>query len=225
MDASGGASFVAVATGSLLLQMGRLDEAAAHAELGLKGSPAMANSLLAQIALARDRPAEAEKAARAALASPRLADRAADDAGPGAPEAGAARRGAWDYADQAADEVARTGAAGQSYAGLHWVRGDLLARLGRDGEAEREFLPGDPRLPDDTRAYASLARALCFRRAAAQEAVGTLRRMVDGDGSPARLRRGGEDPAHPRRPQGAAALLRHALAVHPESKELRALAG
>ncbi|MFL6236393.1 MAG: sulfatase-like hydrolase/transferase [Thermoanaerobaculia bacterium] len=223
MDASGGASFVAVATGSLLLQMGRLDEARAHAELGLKGSPAMAHSLLAQIALARDRPDEAEKAARAALASPgsRIAPlmtlaQVDEKQGKLAEALG--------YADQAAAELARTGAAGQGYAGLHWVRGDLLARLGRNQEAEREFLQEIQGFPHDTRPYASLA-LLYASEGRGQEAVATLRRMVEAEGSPAAYAEAVKTLRILGDPQGAAALLRHAFAVHPGSRELRALAG
>ena len=223
MEASGGASFVAVATGALLLKMGRLDEARAHAELGLKGSPAMANSLLAQVALARDRPEEAEKAARAALASPGshiaplmtlaqvLQKQGKLDAALG-------------YADQAAAELARTGAAGQGYASLHWVRGDVLARLGRTQEAEREFQEEIREFPADTRAYSSLS-VLYASEGRGQEAVGALQRMVEATGSPAAYAEAVKTLRVLGDPQGAAALLRHALAVHPDSKELRALAG
>jgi arylsulfatase A-like enzyme/Tfp pilus assembly protein PilF len=222
MDASGGASFVAVATGSLLLQMGRLDEAQGHAELGLKGSPAMANSLLAQIALARDRPEEAERAARAALASPgsRIAPlmtlaQVLQKQGKLAEALGCA--------DQAAAEVARVGAAGERYAGLHWVRGDLLARLGRNDEAEREFAQEVRDFPADTRAYSSLA-VLYASEGRDPDAVGALRRMVEASGSPAAYAEAVKTLRVLGDPQGAAALLRHALAVHPGSKELRALA-
>jgi arylsulfatase A-like enzyme/Tfp pilus assembly protein PilF len=223
LDASGGASFVAVATGALLLDMGRLDEAERHAELGLKGSPAIANSLLARIALARDRPAEAERAARAALASPgsriaplltlaqvmqkrgRLAEALA-------------------FADQAAAEVGRVGAAGQRYAGLHWERGDLLARLGRAAEAEQEFRAEIAAFPADTRPYASLA-VLYAAQGKDEPAVDALRRMVAVNGSPGAYAEAVKTLRVLGDPAGAAALLRHALAVHPESRELRALGG
>jgi tetratricopeptide (TPR) repeat protein len=223
MDASGGASFVAVATGSLLLQMGRLDEARAHAELGLKGSPAMANSLLAQIAMAHDRPDEAERAARAALASPGSRIAPLMTLAQVCQKQGKLAEGLG-YANQAADELARTGAAGQGYAGLHWVRGDLLARLGRNEEAERDFLQEIHDFPYDTRSYASLA-LLYASEGRGQEAIGVLRRMVEADGSPAAYAEAVKTLRILGDPQGAAALLRHALALHPGSKELRALAG
>jgi arylsulfatase A-like enzyme/Tfp pilus assembly protein PilF len=223
MDASGGASFVAVATGSLLLQMGRLDEAQKYAELGLKGSPAMANSLLAQIALSRDRPEDAERAARAALASPgsRIAPMMTLAA---VLQKQGKLAEALGYADQAAQELARTGAAGQRYAGLHWLRGDLLGRLGRNGEAEREFLQEIRDFPHDTRSYASLS-LLYAVEGRTQEAVGTLRRMVETDGSPGAYVEAVKTLRVLGDPQSAAALLRHALAVHPDSKELRELGG
>ena len=223
MDASGGASFVAVATGNLLLQMGRLDEARAHAELGLKGSPAMANSLLAQIALARDRPDEAEKAARAALAAPGSHIAPLMTLAQVLQKQGKLAE-ALGCADQATQELARTGAAGQGYEGLHWVRGDLLARLGRNEEAEREFLQEIRGFPHDTRPYASLA-LLYASEGRGPEAVGALRRMVEAEGSPAAYAEAVKTLRILGDPQGAAALLRQALDRHPGSRELRALAG
>ena len=102
------------------------------------------------------------------------------------------------------------------------MRGDLLARLGRDGEAEREFLQEIHDFPHDTRAYASLA--LLYASAnRGEEAIATLRRMVDADGSPAAYAEAVKTLRILGDAQGAAALLRHALAVHPESRELRAL--
>ena len=224
LDLSGGISHLAVATGSLLLQMGRIDEAQAHARLGLKGSPAMANSLLAQIAVVRNRPEDAEKAARAALAAP----------GPRiAPLITLAqvlqKQGklaeALQAADQAAAEVARTGAAGEKYSGLHYVRGDILARLGREADAERDFRQEIQDFPLDTRAYASLS-LLYASEGRAPEAVQTLRRMVEASGgSPAAYAEAVKTLRILGDRQGASALLRHALAVHPDSKELHALGG
>ncbi|HSK78515.1 MAG TPA: sulfatase-like hydrolase/transferase [Thermoanaerobaculia bacterium] len=223
LETSGGVSHVAVATGSLLLQMGRLPEAREHAELGLKVSPAMANSLLAQIALTEGKPEEAEKAARAAIASPgsRIA--------PMITLAQVlAKQGRLEEAlrvsDDAAAEIARTGAAGQSFAGFHFVRGDVLARLGRAAEAEKEFREEIRAFPADTRAYSGLS-VLYASEGRPEEAISVLRQMVDGNGSPAAYAEAVRTLRILGDPQGAAALLRHALSVHPGSKELRALAG
>jgi len=223
LETSGGAAHLAVATGSLLLEMGRLDDAQAHAELGLAVTPSLAHSLLAQVALARDRPEEAEKAARAAVAAPGA------KIGPLMTLATVLqKRGRLEEAlkttDDAVAELTRTGMAGQKFPGLQFVRGDLLARLGRTAEAERAFSEEIQGFPADTRPYASLA-LLYASEGRPQEAVGVLRRMVEGNGSPAAyveavktLRILGDS-------RGAAALLRHALAVHPDSRELRTLTG
>lgn len=223
LETSGGASHVAVATGSLLLQMGRLPEARDHAELGLKVSPAMANSLLAQIALTEGKPEEAEKAARTALASP--GSRIAPLITLAQVQAKQDRlEEALRTSDEAAAEIARTGAAGQAFAGFHFVRGDVLGRLGRAAEAEKEFREEIRSFPADTRAYASLA-VLYASEGRPEEAISVLRQMVEGNGSPAAYAEAVRTLRVLGDPQGAASLLRHALSVHPGSKELRALAG
>src|SRR4029078_3580597 len=53
IETSGGATHLMLGTASLLLDMGRLDEAEKHARVGVEDSPAVAHDLLAKIALAR----------------------------------------------------------------------------------------------------------------------------------------------------------------------------
>jgi choline-sulfatase len=220
MKASGGVANVALTTGALLLRLGRLDEAQAHAELAEKVSPSEAQSLIAEIALARHQPAVAERAARAAVA------------GGGAMAARLAlaealvAEGRLDEAlretDQVLADVARR-APGQSFPRLWWVRGDILARLQRDAEAEQAFMREIQSFPTDTHTYSSLA-VLYASEGKPDAAIGVLRRMVESQGeSPAAcaeavstLRVLGDAP-------GAAALLRHALELHPGSSQLRAL--
>jgi len=222
MKASGGVAQVALATGALLLRLGRLDEAQAHAELARKVSPAAAQGLLAEIALARHQPVAAERAARDALAAggdalaPRLALAEALVAEGRLAEA-------LGQTDEVLAELARR-AAGQSFPRLWWVRGDILARMQRDAEAEQAFLREIQSFPGDTHTYASLA-LLYAAQGKPDAAIGVLRRMVESQGeSPAAyaeavnaLRVLGDAPQ-------AAALLRHALERHPESSQLRALA-
>ena len=222
MKASGGVSHVAASTGSLLLRMGRLDEARRHAELARKVSPAAAESLLAEIALARHQPAAAEQAARAAVAAggermtPRLTLAEALVA-----------QGKLEEALRQTDEViAELGrrAAGQSLPRLWYVRGDILARLQRNAEAEQAFLREIGGFPADVRTYSSLA-VLYASEGNPDAALATLRRLVESSGeSPTAcaeavrtLRVLGDAP-------DAADLLRHALGRHPENPELRALA-
>jgi tetratricopeptide (TPR) repeat protein len=139
---------ISLHTSALLLRLGRFDEAEAHAELAKKVSPTEAESLVAEIALARHQPAAAERAARAALAAggdamtPRLALAEV-----------LVIEGRLDEAlretDQVLADLARR-APGQSFPKLWWVRGDILARLQRNAEAEQAFLHEIQSFPADT---------------------------------------------------------------------------
>jgi choline-sulfatase len=222
MKASGGVSYVAVSTGSLLLRLGRLDEAQAHAELAKKVSPAAAGSLLAEIALARHQPAAAERAARDAVAAegetvaPRLTLAEALVAEGRLQEA----LGETDRALAAAGKLA----AGQSFPRLWYVRGDILARLQRDAEAEQAFLREIASFPADVRTYSSLA-LLYASEGKAEAAMGVLHRMMESNGeSPAACAEAVTALRILGDARGAAALLRHALDRYPESAQLRALA-
>jgi choline-sulfatase len=221
MKTSAGVSHVAISTGSLLLRMGRIDEAQAHAELARAVSPAAANSLLAEVALARHQPAAAERAARAAVAAedervaPRLTLAEALVALDRLPEALA-------ETDRALAELAQR-AAGQKFPRLWYVRGDILARLRRDGEAEQAFRREIDGFPADLRTYSSLA-ALYASEGKPDAAVAVLRRMVEANTeSPAAFAEAVKTLRVLGDAQGAADLLRYARGRHPESAELRAL--
>ena len=222
MKLSGGVSHIAVATGSLLVRMGRLDEAQRHAELARKVSPAGADGLLAEIALARHQPAAAEQAARAAVAAegdtvaPHLSLAQALVAEGKLTEALA-------ETDRALAELGRR-SNGQTFPQLWFVRGDVLARLQRDGEAEQAFKREIAAFPTELRTYSSLA-ALYASAGKPDAALGVLRQMVDSNaGSPAAFAEAVKTLRILGDAQGAAELLRYALGRHPESAELRALA-
>ena len=57
------------------------------------------------------------------------------------------------------------------------------------------------------------------------DAVAAIRTMIENQRSPAAYVAAVKTLRILGDPQGAAALLRHAMALHPDSKELRALAG
>lgn len=221
LKVSVGASHVAVSAGTMLLALGRNDEAKAHAELALAASPALAHDLLARVALAQGHLEAAEREARQALASggehvPPLLTLAEVQTKAGKLDEGLRT------VQQAEEEVRRQGG-NQRMAGLQQVRGDLLARLGRAPEAEAAFLDEIKNSPSSLRAYSGLA-LLYAAQGRANDAVGVLQRMVEGNGSSplayaeaVRTLRALGDP------QDASALLRHALGVHPGSKLLRSL--
>ncbi len=219
MKVSGGAGHVALSMASLLLDMGRLDDARKHAEIGLPTSPAVAHNLLAQIALAKTDLPTAEKEARAAL------DARGSRLGPLVTLASVLEaQGKLDEALKLTDDALKEMKPGQNLPGLYLVRGDLFGRLGRAPEAEQAFQREIRDFPADTSAYTRLAVLYASANQPAA-AIATLRTMVESQNSPAAfiaavktLRILGDS-------QGAAALLRHAIAMHPESKELRALAG
>lgn len=223
MEVSGGVGHIAIATATLLLDMGRYREAREHAELGLESSPAAAHSLLAQVAMAEGDGGKAEQEARQALQS------RGSRIGPLMTMAQVlARQGkleeALKYADEGEQELQRMGGS-RGFQGLRFVRGDVLARLGRNADAERAFQQEVRDFPTDLKSWSRLA-ALYAAGGRPAETVDTLRQMVESNqGAPAayaeavRTLRVLGDPA------GASALLRHALSVHPDSRELRALAG
>jgi tetratricopeptide (TPR) repeat protein len=179
----------------------------------------VAHNLLAQVALHEKDLPRAEKEARAALAA------RGSRLGPvvtlatilqvqGKPEEGLR------LADQAMAEMSP----GQKFPGLFLVRGDLLARLGRAGEAEEAFLREIRDFPGDTAGYTRLA-VLYASAGRPDDAVIAIRTMVENQRSPAAYVAAVKTLRILGDPQGAAALLRHAMALHPDSKELRALAG
>jgi arylsulfatase A-like enzyme/Flp pilus assembly protein TadD len=218
MEETQGVGHVAIATGWLLLEMNRLDEARDHANLVLATDPSPAHNLLGQIALARKDYPTAEKEARAAIAA------STSRIGPFLTLAQTLKEeGQLDKAlettQQAINEVGKMEGA-PKYSGLWFLHGDLLARGGRDAEAESAFRKEIEDFPANTNAYTRLA-VLYASAGRSQEAVAVLRAMVERNDSPLAyieavrtLRTLGD-------PQSAAGLLQYARARHPESKELR----
>jgi tetratricopeptide (TPR) repeat protein len=161
--------------GRLLARAGRLDEAARAYAAAMCLSPILAPSVavsLAEVSLARG---DLDEAARAAeLGS------SADDFGRAAVVAAEVdlRRGRFDSAlarAQAADARLRAQAAAP-VAGLAFVRGDALARLGRHSEAEAAFREEIRQFPGSVRAYASLALVVALQ-GRADESAGILEAM------------------------------------------------
>jgi tetratricopeptide (TPR) repeat protein len=123
--------------------------------------------------------------------------------------------------DQASQELTRR-APGQSYPGLSFARGDILARMGRNALAEQAFLREMKDNPSEPRAFASLAM-LYASEGRSQEALGALQRLIESGRSPAsygmavRTLRVLGDPAD------AQTLLREGIRLFPGSPELAEL--
>ncbi|HET8772994.1 MAG TPA: sulfatase-like hydrolase/transferase, partial [Thermoanaerobaculia bacterium] len=116
---------LAVDLAQQLLLAGRLDEAKQHAELAVNGDPGRAREILARIALFRGDLDTAQREATAA---------GDNDAARYTLARVAQRKG-----DYATVERLTATLVTRRLPGLHALRGDALARLGRDAEAEQAF--------------------------------------------------------------------------------------
>jgi choline-sulfatase len=218
-----GSAPVAMAAASLYFDLGQLDQAEAHARLAAAGNPSFAHGLLAQIAMRRGKPEDAEREARAALDKGRRIQPMITLA-----EVLHARH----RYEEALDEVRQ---AEHAYAersardpeliqGLELIRGKILADLGDAAGAEAAFQQEIQRYPADLRAYPTLAilYALTGRPAAARD---TLQKMVTAHPSATayaeavKALRAMSDPAD------AAAVLRFAQRKYPGDPLLATLAG
>jgi arylsulfatase A-like enzyme len=146
-----GALLLDVAKGSL--EIGDLDSAQKHAEIAARMQPSKAHEILARVFAQRGDFQRSEAEAKLAL------EDANDPTGALIQLAEAEKqRGNLDAAlahlDRAvAKETSKTA---RSHQGLHLARGDILARLGRNAEAERDFRLEISNFPEAPAAYSSL---------------------------------------------------------------------
>lgn len=145
------AAHLAIAIADLYLEANDPAQAEAHAELARKGEPARAHEVLARVWMMRGDLAKAEQEAQASLAEksdrvPTLLTLARIEKERNALEK------ALTYLDQASASVEKK----QQVNKLHFMRGDVLARLGRDAEAEKEFREEIRWFPEDPQAYKNL---------------------------------------------------------------------
>ena len=183
LKVSNGSPQIAVAAASLFYDLGRLDEAEAHAKMALATHGSFAHGLLAQIALQRDDLDRAEKEARAAM------DEKSLRLGPmiTLAEVLLARKDATGALDliRKAGEIydQREAKDPELIRGLALIHGKILADQGDADGAEAAFRKEIGMFPDSIRAYSNLAilYALSGRPA---EVAPALRTMVDKNPSP-----------------------------------------
>ena len=129
-----------------------LEQAQAHAELLMKSEPSRAREILARVALERGDVKKAREEAQASV-------QGSHDPTPGYLTLGMIAKkendfsAALKYLDQAASAVKNHKKAPPT---LHFNRGDVLARLGRNAEAEQEFRKEIAAYPENPEAYSSL---------------------------------------------------------------------
>ncbi|HEX3110167.1 MAG TPA: tetratricopeptide repeat protein, partial [Thermoanaerobaculia bacterium] len=146
---------------NLAFTMGDLETARQHAEIAVKIEPGEGHEILARIALRRGQTDKAVEEAKAAVQTAHdptsmlmmlaTIEKAKGNMAP-----------ALAYIDQAAEQVSHKKP--PKLEGLHLSRGDVLARLGRVDEAEREFRAEIGDFPKDSAAYASLIMLFATQR-------------------------------------------------------------
>jgi choline-sulfatase len=170
------AQSVALPLGLMELEMGKLSEAEARARSALPEEPGRAHVLLAKVAVARGDLAEAELHARQAMADP-----TAEPEGAMVLAQVHVRRSELPQALAVLDE-ARSRLLAQKRAppgGLGPLRADVLARLGRFGEAEAVLREQMRSHPGRAQTYASLAVVVALQGRSRQEVHGILDSMVE----------------------------------------------
>jgi len=221
---SNGSPEIATAAASLFFDLGRLDDAAAHARMALASHPSFAHGLLAQIAQKRDRLDEAEREARAAMEDQsvrigpmitlaevlhaRKDDRQALDLVRQADEA---------YSQREAKDP-------ELIRGLNLIRGKIQADQGDAPAAETSFRKEIELFPDSIRGYSSLA--ILYALSGRPDLVGrTLQRMVEANPTPLAYAEAVKTLRILKDPGSAASLLRFALGRFPGDPALKSLGG
>jgi len=162
------------------LEMGDLAEARAAASLGLAAEPDTAHEVLASVALAGGALDEAEREATLVERDPGALARATV-----VRAEVAARRGHPERALDLLDEAGRAGAALGPVPWLEFVRGDVLARLGRHEAAEAALRREIAAFPGHARAWASLAIVRALSGAPRAESRALLAQMQRAAPGPA----------------------------------------
>ncbi len=219
---SNGSAQIAVAAASLYFDLGRLDDAEAHARMAIATHPSFAHGLLAQIALQRNDLDRAEKEARAAMdeKSTRLGPMVTlaevlharkDDAG----ALELTRKAAEIYNQREAKDP-------ELIRGLALIHGKVLADQGDVQGAETSFKKEIELFPDSIRAYSNLAILYALSGRSAGVAP-TLRTMVEKNPSPTAYVEAVKTLRILNDPGSAAKLLSYAQARFPGDAGLRKL--
>jgi arylsulfatase A-like enzyme/Flp pilus assembly protein TadD len=165
---------LAMTVADFALEAGHLDDAQKHAELVLHLDPPRAHEILARIFMARGDLSRAESEARQATVA---GDRAAARVTLARVLKQANR---YEEALASIDEAAHIIDTEHKppFAGLLYIRGDLLARLGRNEEAEKALNEEIALSPGDARAYQSLM-VLLVAEGRGNEATRLVYQLID----------------------------------------------
>jgi arylsulfatase A-like enzyme/tetratricopeptide (TPR) repeat protein len=223
LRAGNGSPQVAITVAALDFELGRLDDAEAHARMALGSNPSFSHGLLAKIALSRHDLDTAEREARQAsegkgarigplvtLAEVLYARGRHEEA------LGVVRGGEAIYARRSAKDP-------DLLQGLNLIAGKIEADLGNAAAAESSFEKEIALFPQDVRAYSNLAILYALTGRGAQ-ASATLNRMIGAAPTAAAYAEAVKTYRVLHDPRGASAVLGYALERFPRSPELRELA-
>jgi choline-sulfatase len=174
------ADHLAISVANLALELKRYDDAEKHAQLALRTEPGQGREILARIWMARGDLERAEKEIRTALEIKR--DRTAALMTLARLEKQRDRLDvALAHLDEALAEL--TAHRNRHLMNLHFLRGDVLARLGRADEAEAEFHKEIELFPDQTQAYKNLILLLVTENRI-PEATQLIYRLIEASPTP-----------------------------------------
>ncbi len=215
------ASHFAIEIGNLALRTGDLEQAEKHAELVVDREPAQAHEILARVWIARKNLDRAETEAQKALES----DDDRVTALLALARVESERKNlekALGYLDQAVASLDAKG--NRAVTNVHFLRGDVLARLGRIEEAETELRKEIEYFPEAPTAYRNLI-LLLTAQGRVDEATRLVFQLAEASPTPAAyeaivstLRTLGDE-------RGARYWARKALKEYPEAREFRKFAG
>ncbi|HEX4952526.1 MAG TPA: sulfatase-like hydrolase/transferase [Thermoanaerobaculia bacterium] len=220
LENSGGSPWIALSLAALLAELGRYQEARAHAELALTSSPAKARQQLAEIAMLAEDFSEAQRqATELTRTQPEKVESWVVLARILARQGKLAEaRSAFTQAETRQQKETLP-----PPTGYFLVRGDVEAREGRLEEAVRSFEEEIRANPDRLDAFSRLALVL-VEAGQPDQAVATLRRMVDQNGgSPAAYASAVETLQVLGDRQSAARLLAYARGLYPDDPQLKKL--
>jgi len=172
------ATHIAIDVANLLLEEKQLDDAEKHAELALKSDPGQVHDILARIAIERKDFARAEKEAKLAIETDR--DRVSSLMTLARVQR---EREQLDAALQSLDQAVSLKKDGQEVIGLYYMRGDVLARLGRAREAEVDLRREIQLFPEEPLAYKNLV-LLLVAEGRIDEGTGLIRQLIDKSPTP-----------------------------------------
>ena len=170
---------LALMVAKMSIDLGRLDEAKAHAELAVKDEPSVAHDILARVALAKNDYATAEREAKLCLESRDRASALLTLARIEEQRKNYAL--ALDYCNRAIAFLETR--KGSSVNGLYYVRGDILARMERYPEAEASFRKEIELFPRDPQPYKNLI-LLYVTEGRNEEATQLVFQLIDKSPTP-----------------------------------------